>query len=89
MAKKYNYMFAVWYNKQKIDSGLDKIVSFELPKGTGQKAHNRTQRRFGTSEKTAQVATLKSKEGINIFSRTFKFVTQSKIIQPGAKNSSK
>ena len=67
VAKKANYMFAVWHNKQKMDSGLDKIVSFELPKGTGQKAHNRTRRRFGTSEKTAQVATVKSKEGTNTF----------------------
>ena len=64
VSKKIKPMFATWHNRQKLDAGLDKIVAFQLPTGTGKKAHKRTERRFGTSEKTAQVTMLKSTEGI-------------------------
>ena len=64
VSKKIKPMFAIWHNRQKVDNGLDKILAFELPTGTGKKAHKRTERRVGTSEKTAQVTVLKSTEGI-------------------------
>ena len=61
--KKVTTKFADWHNKQKVDHILDKMVAFNLPKGTGQKAHKRTQVRLGTAEKTPQIATVKTRDG--------------------------
>ena len=55
--------FAQWHNKQKAEFDSDKMVSFNLAKGTGQKAHRRTQIRLGTNEKTPQVTTVATREG--------------------------
>lgn len=63
VVKDVSAFYALWHNKQKIAGTMDKIASFSLPKDTGAKRHQRTQRRLGTTEKQPQVASLATVEG--------------------------